>query len=85
MRAEVIPEGGLGRRPVVMSAQQIVVYGDLGTPIAIVSDDGFGNIEFAHAGMPDFNEILRRHGVNGPLVNVESIRAPRPAGRRIVV
>ena len=41
MRVEVIPAGGLGgRQPLVTQAHQVVVFGDLGTPIAVVYDDG---------------------------------------------
>jgi len=84
MRVEVIPAGGLGgRQPLVTQAHQVVVFGDLGTPIAVVYDDGAGNIEFSHARMNDFNEILRRCGINGPVVQCDAVDVPRPLGRRI--
>jgi hypothetical protein len=77
VRLEIIPESGVGGQPLQLQASQVVVYGDMGTPFAVIAAGLDGGVEIHYAGQDDFPAVLRRFRINGSVV-CDRIVADRP-------
>ncbi|MHC4608797.1 MAG: hypothetical protein ACYS7M_00435 [Planctomycetota bacterium] len=77
---------GVGGEPIRIPASQFVVRNDEGTPIVVGGEYGIdGAHSVAHAGDPEFNQLLQAFGVQRHEVIVDRIeRAPVPGGAKLL-
>ena len=62
MRVEILPEG-IGSRPIVLEATQVVVKGDNGTPVQLAAEQGpTGVLLLSNVDDDDFNNALKQIG-----------------------
>lgn len=62
MRLEILPNG-IGSKPIILEATQVVVKGDNGEPVQIAADQGSqGVLLLANVYDDDFNDALKQIG-----------------------
>lgn len=62
MRLEILPDG-VGSKPIILDATQVVVKGDNGQPVQVAAESGVsGVILVSKVGDDDFNELLQQIG-----------------------
>jgi hypothetical protein len=62
LRLEIIP-AGIGSKPIVLDATQIVVKSDSGNPIQLAAEQGPPNVVLlSNVNDEDFNEALKQIG-----------------------
>jgi hypothetical protein len=62
LRVEILPEG-IGSRPIVLEATQVVVKGDNGTPVQLAAEQGpAGVLLLSNVDDDDFNNALKQIG-----------------------
>lgn len=86
MKVTLLPAGGIGRSaPIVFDADLVLVAHEDGTPILAAGLAGpDGSVQGSCAGNPDFNETLRKLGINRTVV-CDRIEIPKlPKEARIV-
>lgn len=84
MQLSLLPQ--FGGSQITLRAAQVVIYNDVGTPVAVLGEFGpNGVIKVARAGDADFNATLRAFGYSGSPVDVEKrkLDAP-PAGAALL-
>lgn len=79
MILEIIPEGGVGvGKPIILTACQVVVRQDNGTPIMVAAHFGPAKAYACErAGDADFNRMLRSLGINETVL-CDRIELPKP-------
>ena len=62
MRIEIIP-AGIGSKPIILEATQVVVKGDNGQPVQLAAESGVtGVLLLSNVDDTDFNELLQQIG-----------------------
>ncbi len=84
MRVTILPNG-IGSKPVVLEATLVVCEHDNGTPFMVAGNYGPEGAERAsHALDDDFNDTLRKMGVNKTVITDKLQLPPPPPGARII-
>lgn len=86
MIVELVPHNGIGGRPLVIDAAQLIIRLDDGTPIGAASHFGpDGGYAITHVNDPDFAQMLRAMGVNKTVI-VTTLQAQKPIeGSRLLL
>ncbi len=62
MRIEIIP-AGIGSKPIILEATQVVVKGENGQPVQLAAESGVpGVLLLSNVDDSDFNELLQQVG-----------------------
>ena len=62
MRIEIIP-AGIGSKPIILEATQVVVKGENGQPVQLAAESGVaGVLLLSNVDNDDFNELLQQIG-----------------------
>lgn len=62
MRIEIIP-AGIGSKPIILEATQVVVKGENGQPVQLAAESGVpGVLLLSNVDNEDFNELLQQIG-----------------------
>ena len=62
MRIEILP-AGIGSKPIILEATQVVVKGENGQPVQLAAESGVpGVLLLSNVDNTDFNELLQQIG-----------------------
>ena len=85
MLVEILPRGIGGGEPLVLEATLVIVRWPDGTPMCVAGAYGpDGVVRASHCKDKDFNETLRKLGIDRTVICDELVLPPPPTGARLI-